>query len=183
MRNSGEKDAARTFSHLDDRGGLSMVDVGEKKVTRRLAAARCAVRMGEHTLRAVMEDRVVKGNVLAAAKVAGVLAAKRASELLPLCHQLLLDHVDLRFEPVFTPGEGSAGSGDERCSNRQPALVIESRVAVTARTGAEMEALQAAAQAALTVYDMCKSMERGITITGLRLIEKSGGKSGTWKSG
>jgi cyclic pyranopterin phosphate synthase len=160
-----------------------MVDVGGKRVTRRVAAARCAVRMGESTLRAVMEDRVIKGNVLAAAKVAGILAAKRVGELVPLCHPLLLDHVDLRFEARFSPGDGHAVTGGERDPHRQTALVIESRVTVTARTGAEMEALQAAAQAALTVYDMCKSLERGITITDLRLIEKSGGKSGAWRSG
>jgi len=160
-----------------------MVDVGGKRVTRRVAAARCAVRMRESTLRAVMENRVVKGNVLAAAKVAGILAAKRVGELIPLCHPLLLDQVDLRFEAVFSPGDGPAGDGGERDAHRQPALVIESRVTVTARTGAEMEALQAAAQAALTVYDMCKSLERGIAITDLRLIEKSGGKSGAWRSG
>lgn len=158
-----------------------MVDVAGKQVTRRVAAARCAVHMQESTLRTVMENRVVKGNVLAAAKIAGILAAKRVGELIPLCHPLLPEHVDLWFHPVYQ-ADCADDAADEADEQRRPGLVIESTVTVTAKTGAEMEALQAAAQAALTVYDMCKSVERGIIITGLRLIEKSGGRSGTWRS-
>ncbi len=179
--NQPDNEHVTGFSHLDGEGGLSMVDVAGKQVTRRVAAARCTVLMKEPTLRAVMENGVAKGNVLAAAKLAGVLAAKRVGELIPLCHPLLLEHVDLRFKPVY-PRVSSAGGAGKCGEAPPPGLVIESRVTVTAKTGAEMEALQAAAQAALTVYDMCKSMERGITITGLRLIEKCGGKSGAWLS-
>jgi cyclic pyranopterin phosphate synthase len=152
------------FSHVDEEGNLRMVDVGDKPVTRRKAAARCVIRMGEETLRAVTENRLAKGSVLSAAEVAGILAAKRVGELVPLCHALSPDHVGIEFHP--RPGEGL--------------LEIVSTVTVTARTGAEIEALQAAAQAAITVYDMCKSVERGMTITDLQLLHKEGGRSGSW---
>lgn len=141
-----------------------MVDVGDKLVTRREARARCVVRMGETTLKAITENRIAKGNVLSAAEIAGILAAKKVGELVPLCHALSPDHIEIGFHAV--PGEG--------------ALEIVSSVSVTARTGAEIEALQAAAQAAITVYDMCKSVERGMTITDLQLIGKRGGRSGSW---
>ena len=121
--------------------------------------------MRSDTLRMIVEKEAPKGDVFAAARVAGIMAAKRTGELVPLCHPLPLELVDVRFQP-------DAASG---------VLVIESRVVVTAKTGAEMEALQAASQAALTVYDMCKAVDRGMTITDLMLVEKSGGKSGTWK--
>lgn len=155
----------KRFSHLDESGRLRMVDVSGKRVTKRTAVARCKVIMKPDTLCLIIEEKAPKGDVFAAARVAGIMAAKRTGELVPLCHPLPLELVDVRFEPDAVSG----------------VLVIESRVVVTAKTGAEMEALQAASQAALTVYDMCKAVDRGMTVTDLMLVEKSGGKSGTWK--
>jgi cyclic pyranopterin phosphate synthase len=153
------------FSHIDESGRLRMVDVSGKEVTKRTAFACCTVTMQRPTLRMILDDRVPKGDVFACAKVAGIMAAKRVGELIPLCHPLPLELVDLRFIP------------DEK----KGTVLIESEVVVTAKTGAEMEALQAACQAALTVYDMCKAVDRGMTVTDLMLKEKSGGKSGIWK--
>jgi cyclic pyranopterin phosphate synthase len=153
------------FTHIDSSGSVHMVDVGEKKVTRRRAKARCTVRMKPSTIDSILSGTMKKGDVLASAKCAGVLAAKRVDELIPLCHQIRIDHVDLEFSPDAEKGE----------------LTIFSEVRATARTGAEMEALQAVAQAALTIYDMCKAVDRGMKITDIELVEKSGGKSGTWK--
>jgi len=155
----------KRLSHLDGEGGVRMVDVGGKEITRRVARAAAVVSMSPSTLEAILEDRVKKGNVLTTAKIAGILAAKRVGELVPLCHSLAVEWVELSFEPAPEKGE----------------LVIRSEVVVHAKTGAEMEALQAAAQAALTVYDMCKSVDRGMVIREIALLEKSGGKSGRWK--
>ena len=153
------------FSHVDEHGNVRMVDVSEKKVTRRTASASCMVEMKPQTLNAIVEDRVGKGNVFTVAKVAAIAAAKRTGDLIPLCHPLTPDHVDVHFMPELKTG----------------VLRIQTTVTVTARTGAEMEALQAASQAALTVYDMCKAVDRGMRVTNLELISKKGGKSGTWK--
>ena len=155
----------KEFSHLDESERLRMVDVSGKKVTKRTAVARCTVHMAPDTLRMIAEEKAPKGDVFAAARVAGIMAAKRTGELVPLCHPLPLELVEVGFE-------ADGGSG---------VLVIESRVVVTAKTGAEMEALEAASQAALTVYDMCKAVDRGMKITDLMLVEKEGGRSGTWK--
>ena len=153
------------FSHMDEDGNVRMVDIGAKKVTRRVAVASCRVVMKPETLQAIVGDRIRKGNVFTVAKVAAISAAKRTGELIPLCHSLTPEHVDVHFQPKPQAGE----------------LEIRTAVTVTAKTGAEMEALQAAAQAALTIYDMCKAVDREIRITGLGLISKEGGKSGTWK--
>jgi cyclic pyranopterin phosphate synthase len=155
----------KKFTHLDDADSVRMVDVGEKRVTRRCARARCSVRMNPETLRAINENRIRKGNVLTTAKLAGIMAAKRVHELIPLCHPLHVDHIDLQFIP-------DAGRG---------ILEIRSSVTVNGRTGAEMEALQAVSQAALTVYDMCKAVDREMVIAQVMLMEKSGGRSGLWK--
>jgi cyclic pyranopterin phosphate synthase len=155
----------KNFSHIDSSGDVRMVDVGKKDVTKRTARAKCTVKMAPSTLEAIAENRIKKGNVLTTAKIAGIFAAKKVDSLIPMCHPLPVDHIDIEFKI-------DAGGG---------ALEISSEVSVNARTGAEMEALQAAAQAALTVYDMCKSVDRGMTISDIRLIEKSGGKSGIWK--
>jgi cyclic pyranopterin phosphate synthase len=154
----------KRFSHLDESGRLRMVDVSGKRVTKRTAVARCTVVMKPDTLRMILEEKAPKGDVFAAARVAGIMAAKRTGELVPLSHPLPIEFVDVRFEPDVVSG----------------ALVIESSVVVTAKTGAEMEALEAVSQAALTVYDMCKAVDRGMAVTDLMLTEKSGGKSGTW---
>jgi cyclic pyranopterin phosphate synthase len=153
------------FSHLDEEGSLHMVDVGGKAVTHRTAKAICRVRLSESTLRQITSKTVKKGDVFVTAQIAGVMAAKRVHELIPLCHPISVHHVDVRLVPE--PGKGI--------------LTIHTEVSVHGRTGAEMEALQAAAQAALTVYDMCKSFDREMVIYDLALVEKTGGKSGTWK--
>lgn len=140
-----------------------MVDVGAKAVTERVARARAVVRMRPGTLREIIEGNAPKGDVLAVARVAGIQAAKRTSELIPLCHPLPLTKVAVDFETA-----------------RDDALVVTTLCKVSGRTGVEMEAMTAASVAALTVYDMCKGMEKGIVIESVALLTKSGGKSGTW---
>ena len=142
---------------------IHMADVSTKAFTLRRARARCEVWLKPATLAAIRSGRLPKGDVWAAAQVAGILAAKRTSELIPLCHPIPVSHVELRH------------------TVKGRIFIIESEVTTTAPTGPEMEALTAAAIAALTVYDMCKSIEQGIEIRGLCLVEKSGGKSGVWR--
>jgi cyclic pyranopterin phosphate synthase len=149
------------LTHFDEHGGSRMVDVGDKPITRRVARASARVRMLPDTLRLIRDCRVAKGDVLEVARLAGLMAAKRTSELIPLCHPLSLDSVTIAFE---FPAEDVLG--------------IVAQVQVTARTGVEMEALVAASMAALTVYDMCKAVDRGMVIERLQLEEKSGGRSG-----
>ena len=151
------------LSHLNERGEASMVDVSAKANTRREARARGVLRMSAATLRAILEGGVAKGDVLAVARVAGIQAAKRTSDLIPLCHPLPLAKVAVEFEAL----------GED-------ALAIHSVCKVTGQTGVEMEALTAVSVAALAIYDMCKAMDRGMTIDGVQLLTKSGGKSGTW---
>jgi cyclic pyranopterin phosphate synthase len=158
---NGEENA--TKDTLAD--GARMIDVGEKDVTHRVAKCECTVKMQPATLRAVLEGRMPKGDVLATARVAAVMAAKRTPSIVPLCHPLPLDCVNIEFE---TDPEG--------------VIRIIATVAAHARTGVEMEALTACAAAALTIYDMCKMVERGIVISGLRLLSKSGGKTGDYKA-
>ncbi len=147
------------LSHLDDQGRVKMVDIAGKPVTKRTAVAWGLISMERETLRLVQENQVAKGNVLAVAKVAGVLAAKKTAGLIPLCHSLNLTRVELNFE------------------FREEGIGIESRVELEGRTGAEMEALTAVAVAALTIYDMCKSVDKGMIISGIKLIKKTGGRS------
>lgn len=149
------------FTHFDDSGASRMVDVGGKPVTRRTARAVGLVSMAPETLQAIVDRRVAKGDVFEVARLAGIMAAKKTADLIPLCHPLGLDSVTLAFERV----------DDRRVS-------IESTVTVEARTGVEMEALTAATVAALTIYDMCKSLDRNMSIGPFELLEKSGGKSG-----
>ena len=148
-----------------------MVDVGDKETTRRCARAGASIRMSSTTREQVTSDTNPKGAVLSTARLAGIQAAKRTSDLVPLCHPLPLDHVEVVFSWDPTGDE----SGDEA------RLLIETTASVTARTGVEMEALTAASVAALTVYDMCKAVDRGMVIEEIRLLEKSGGRSGPWK--
>jgi cyclic pyranopterin phosphate synthase len=152
----------RDLSHIDDYGKAHMVDVGDKPDTVREARARGAVVMQRSTLELIQRNALQKGDVLAVAKIAGIMAAKRTFELIPLCHPLPLTSVDLTFGL-----DPSAGRID-----------IESVARVTGKTGVEMEALTAVAAAALTVYDMCKAVDREMCITDIRLIEKQGGRSG-----
>lgn len=150
------------LSHYDRRGRVRMVDVSEKGETHRYAVASALVKMNARTLRAIKKNP--KGDPLEIARIAGIAAAKRTAELIPLCHPLLLSHIDVQAE---------------MCKN---GVFISSTVRSTGPTGVEMEALTAAAVAALTVYDMCKALDRSIQITQLRLLEKSGGKSGRFQA-
>ena len=150
------------FTHLDSEGRARMVNVGGKEVTQRRAVARARVTMQEETAQALADGTVAKGDVLAVARVAGIQAAKRTSELIPLCHPLMLSSVQVDL----TPG---------------PSWVdIEATAETVDRTGVEMEALTACSVAALTVYDMCKARDRAMQVEALGLVEKSGGRSGDW---
>jgi cyclic pyranopterin phosphate synthase len=153
------------LSHIDARGQARMVDVGGKDETDRAARAEARVVMAAETLAVILDQAVPKGDVIAAARLAGIMAAKRTDELIPLCHQLNLTAVTVRIDPdVALPG-----------------LHIVTEVSLRGRTGAEMEALVAASVAALTIYDMCKAIDRGMEVTGVRLLEKRGGRSGEWR--
>ena len=166
MTTSTPTDGQPTLSHLDERGAARMVDVSDKPESHREATARGRVVMRAETLALITEGRVSKGDVLATARLAGIMAAKRTHDLIPLCHPLPISGVEVHL----TPGGGSADA----------AVEIEASVRTTARTGVEMEALTAVSVAALTVYDMCKSAERGMRIEGVRLVAKSGGRSGDY---
>src|SRR5215213_8718918 len=162
------------LTHLDDAGRAKMVDVGGKAATARRAVAEGYVRLLPETLRAIAEERIPKGEVLAVARVAGIMAAKRAGELIPLCHPLPVESVEVDFDlPSFEPEPG-----EERVGLRVKAVAT-----ITAKTGVEMEALTAVSVACLTVYDMCKAVDKGIVIEGVRLLEKTGGKRGDWSAG
>ena len=162
---SGTIDVMSELSHLDDQGRARMVDVGGKPESERRAVAEAFVIMGLETLEAIVEDGVPKGDVIATAQLAGIMAAKRTHELIPLCHPLSLTHVRVDIEP-------DSGS---------PGVRITAEVRLRGRTGVEMEALTAVSVAALTVYDMCKAIDRDMEITGVRLLLKEGGRSGTWQ--
>jgi cyclic pyranopterin monophosphate synthase len=155
----------RRFTHLDESGAARMVDVSDKTTTAREARAEARVSMSRETVDLIREGDVPKGDVFSTARLAGIMAAKRTPEIIPLCHPLRIDSIEIDFQI------------DEESSS----VMIESRARATDRTGVEMEALVAAGVAALTVYDMCKAVDRGIEVTGLRLLFKSGGKSGTWE--
>ncbi|MGC8837359.1 MAG: cyclic pyranopterin monophosphate synthase MoaC [Anaerolineae bacterium] len=163
-------DQGPRLTHVDEEGRVRMVDVGAKPETERVAVARGQVQMSPRTLALILEGNVPKGDVLATAQIAGILAAKRTHELIPMCHPLLLTHVEVQFQ-TLPPEQGP--SGEERA-----VLEITATVRTYGRTGAEMEALTAVTVAALTVYDMCKAVEKGIRIHNVRLVRKSGGKSG-----
>jgi cyclic pyranopterin phosphate synthase len=152
------------LSHFDEQGSSRMVDVSGKPESARAARASGLVRMEPATLALILDRKVAKGDVLEVARLAGIMAAKRTGELIPLCHPLGIDAVDLALAPV-----------DDRT------LRIEATVKVHGRTGVEMEALTAVSVAALTVYDMCKAVDRGMTIDRVRLEEKSGGRSGHYR--
>ncbi len=153
------------LTHLDDRGRARMVDVSQKAESRREATARGSVRMERRTLEVVMAGEAPKGDVLAVARVAGIMAAKRTHEIVPLCHPVGLASVSVTLE----------FDGD------LPGIEIRATCAVTGRTGVEMEALTAVSAAALAVYDMLKAVDRGMAIEGIRLLEKHGGRSGSWR--
>jgi cyclic pyranopterin phosphate synthase len=153
---------AKELSHFNEEGRSRMVDVGDKEDTARIAIAEGEVVMRPETLRLINEGKISKGDVLAVAQVAGIMAAKQTSQIIPMCHPLMLTSVDLNF----------------KINEEAHKIIIKSKVKTVGRTGVEMEALTAVAIAGLTIYDMCKAVDRGITIKAIRLIEKAGGKSG-----
>jgi cyclic pyranopterin monophosphate synthase len=153
------------FTHFDDLGAARMVDVSGKEETVREAAATGRVVMHPETLQLILDGKVSKGDVFGVARIAGITAAKKTAEIIPLCHQLNLTSADIAFEP------------DELTS----CVNIHAMVRTTGRTGVEMEALTAVAAAGLTIYDMCKAVDRTMTITDIRLMKKTGGKSGTFE--
>jgi cyclic pyranopterin phosphate synthase len=153
-----------TFSHLDEKGRVRMVDVSEKPATAREAVAQGVITMEPQTFDLIRNQEVKKGNVLETARIAGVMATKRTAELIPMCHPLSISHAQVDFFPQ-----------PETHSMR-----IEATVRVIGQTGVEMEALTAVSVAALTIYDMCKSYDRAMTISDVYLLKKSGGKSGTF---
>jgi cyclic pyranopterin monophosphate synthase len=152
------------LSHLDEQGRARMVDVSEKDVTSRTAIARGTIHMRPETLALILQDKIEKGDVFAVARVAGIMAAKKTSELIPMCHPLNITSVEIDLTPKENPAR----------------VDIEAAVRVSGKTGVEMEAMTAVSAAALTIYDMCKAVDREMTINDIRLVKKSGGKSGTF---
>jgi len=152
------------LTHLDESGAARMVDVGHKPQTQRSATASGRIRMSPATLQAVREGSGPKGDVLSTARIAGIMAAKNTGDLIPMCHPLALDTVSVDF------------------AFEDDAITVTARAALTAKTGVEMEALTAASIALLTIYDMAKALEKGMVIEQVRLIEKTGGKSGDWRA-
>lgn len=153
---------ADKLSHLDDEGRAHMVDVGDKAVTRRTATAEARIEMEPETLRLILDGDMPKGDVFAVARLAGIMAAKKTADLIPLCHPLALSAVEVELLP----------------DTANHAVDIRATCRLDGKTGVEMEALTAASVAALTVYDMCKAVDRGMRISGVRLVHKAGGKSG-----
>ena len=158
-----QSDAGHGFTHLDEKGQARMVDVTPKESTRRTGTARARITMSAETAEAIRAGVVGKGDVLAVARIAGIQAAKRTSELIPLCHPIMIGSAEVDFEI----GEGS--------------ILVEATVETVGPTGVEMEALTACSIAALTIYDMCKSRDRGMTVESLGLWHKAGGRSGEWR--
>jgi len=152
------------LTHFDKEGRARMVDVGAKIPTRRIALASGKLIMKPETLRRILDKKIEKGDVLGVARVAGIMAAKRTGEIIPLCHPLSIDTVEIDFQPDV----------------KQSEIRIETTVKSTGKTGVEMEALVATAAAALTIYDMCKAVDRGMKMSEIMLLKKSGGKSGTY---
>ncbi|MHC4601439.1 MAG: cyclic pyranopterin monophosphate synthase MoaC [Planctomycetota bacterium] len=161
---SGPSDAPNRLTHLDEKGDARMVDVSSKHPTQRFARAEAVVVMAPETLDAITAGKVTKGDVFATARIAGILAAKKVPDLIPLCHPIHLDSLKVQLTPA-------------------PPDRVRIEATATARdvTGVEMEAFTAASVSALTLYDMCKAIDRGMVIESVQLLEKSGGKSGTWK--
>ena len=169
------RDAYRdSLTHVDEKGDVRMVDVSEKAVTQRMAVAEGSILMHPETQAMVLEDRAKKGDVLACARVAGIMAAKRTSDLIPMCHPLPLTKAKVEIDPIPASGEGARPDG-------RVGFRVTTTTGVTGKTGIEMEALTAASVACLTVYDMCKAVDRGMEIVDVRLLHKEGGRSGVWE--
>lgn len=153
------------LTHFDEKGKPKMVDVGAKPETERRAVAGCRVYMKPETFQLIQDKKIAKGDVLSVAQVAGIMAAKKTSELIPMCHPLNITSVEMSLIP----------------DKEKSCIDIQAAVKITGKTGVEMEALTAVAVAGLTVYDMCKAVDKDMTVTDIRLLEKSGGKSGEYK--
>ncbi len=154
------------LTHFDKRGRAKMVDVSKKGETLREAIVRGSVFMRPTTFNKIMSGEIIKGDVFAVAKVAGIMASKKTSDIIPMCHPLNLSHVELNFFPV----------------EKESRIDIEAKVKIKAQTGVEMEGFVAVAVAGLTIYDMCKAIDRGMVISNIHLVKKTGGKSGTYTS-
>jgi cyclic pyranopterin phosphate synthase len=152
------------LSHLDEQGRAKMVDVSDKDTTSRIAVARGSIHMRAETLELILDDKIEKGDVFAVARVAGIMAAKKTAELIPMCHPLNITSVEIDLMPGDNPAR----------------VDIEATVRVNGKTGVEMEAMTAVSVAGLTIYDMCKAVDREMSIGEIRLVKKSGGKSGTF---
>jgi cyclic pyranopterin phosphate synthase len=152
------------LSHLDEQGRAKMVDVSHKDITSRIAVARGTIHMRTETLALILDDKIEKGDVFSVARVAGIMAAKKTSELIPMCHPLNITSVEIDLTPAKNPAR----------------VEIEASVRVSGKTGVEMEAMTAVAVTGLTIYDMCKAVDREMSIGEIRLVKKSGGKSGTF---
>ena len=160
------EEAMAKLTHFDKRGRAKMVDVSKKVETVREAVVRGSVFMNPKTFKQIMSGKIAKGDVFAVAKVAGIMAAKKTSEIIPMCHPLNLSHVEIDFVPL----------------EKESRIDIEARVKIKAQTGVEMESFVAVAAAGLTIYDMCKAIDRGMVLSNIHLVKKTGGKSGTYTS-
>ena len=158
------------LTHFNEEGRAHMVDVGDKNITERVAIATGVIHLQPETLRLIKEGEIKKGDVLAVAQVAGIMGAKKTSDLIPMCHPLALTHVDISFTDNLDPDPKTG-----RCE-----ITIQATVKLTGKTGVEMEALTAVSLAALTIYDMCKAVDKGMYFNNIGLLHKSGGKSGTF---
>ena len=154
------------LTHFDKKGRAKMVDVSNKAETLREAVVRGSIFMNPKTFKKIMSGEIAKGDVLSVAKVAGIMAAKRTSEIIPMCHPLNLSHVEVNFHPF----------------QKESRIDIEAKVKIKAQTGVEMEGFVAVATAGLTIYDMCKAIDRGMVLSNIHLVIKKGGKSGTYTS-
>ena len=154
------------LTHFDNKGNANMVDVSNKNHTKRVAEAHGIVEMNQSTLKTIINKSISKGDVLQIARLAGIMAAKKTSDIIPLCHPIIIDSIGLHLE----------------AQKEKNSVLIKSKVICRGSTGVEMEALTAVSASALTIYDMCKAIDRGIKIKNIQLLRKSGGKSGTWAS-
>ncbi len=181
------RDAYRdTLTHVDEKGDVRMVDVSDKAVTKRTAVAEGTILMHPETQAMVLENRAKKGDVLACARVAGVMAAKRTSDLIPMCHPLPITKAKVEIKPIPASAQDrrATGDADAWAQPRKDGRVgfhVVTTTGVTGVTGIEMEALTAASVACLTIYDMCKAVDRGMEIVDVRLLRKEGGRSGLWQ--
>ncbi len=154
------------LTHFNQQGEAHMVDIGNKKITKRVAVTEGRILMKDETLQRILAGNNKKGDVLGIARVAGIMASKKTPELIPLCHPLSLTHVEIELQAIHNP----------------PSVYCQTTVATDGKTGVEMEALNATQIALLTIYDMCKAVDKGMVINGVRLLKKSGGKSGDWNA-